>query len=81
MENRINKIMELSDGSKYIVVKQAIYRNENYFVVAKITSDEENVENDFKVVHEVINDAKSTIEEVNDEGLFKLIIKYVGLEE
>ena len=40
MENRINKIMELADGNKYIIMKQAIYKNENYYIAIKITEDE-----------------------------------------
>ena len=88
MENRINKIMELSDGSKYIIIKQAIYKNENYFVAVRVNDEEddtvdiENIDEDnVRVLHEISINGQASIEDVTDPDLFKLIIKYVGLEE
>ena len=88
MENRINKIMELSDGSKYIIIKQAIYKNENYFVAVRVnyeeddTLDIENIDEDnVRVLHEISINGQASVEDVADPDLFKLIIKYVGLEE
>lgn len=88
MENRINKIMELADGNKYIIVKQAIYKNENYYVAVKINDDETDImdienlqEENTKVLHELIYEGKPSVEDVTDPDLFELIIKYVGLEE
>lgn len=86
MENRINQIMELADGNKYIVLKQAIYKNENYYVVSKVNEEETDImdineEGNIRVLHEFINDGKPSVEDVTDKDLFKLIIKYVGLEE
>lgn len=88
MENRINKIMELSDGNKYIVIKQAIYKNESYYVAARINEEETDVEDisnidegNLKVLHEFDYEGQSAVEDVTDPDLFKLIIKYTGLEE
>lgn len=87
MENRINKIMELADGNKYIVIKQAIYKSENYYVVVRVNEEEtdtldiENTEENVKVLHELMYKGQAAVEEVTDPDLFKLIIKYVGLEE
>ena len=41
MENRIHQVMELENGKKYVVIKQAIYKGHNYFVAARLTDDEE----------------------------------------
>jgi len=88
IENRINKIMELADGDKYIIVKQAIYKDESYYVAVKVTDDEEDVvdikeleDDNIKVLHEVIFEGQPAVEDVTDPDLFKLIVKYVGLEE
>lgn len=87
MENRINKIMELADGNKYIVIKQAIYKNENYYVAVRVNEEEtdtldiENAKENIKVLHELMYEGQAAVEEVTDPDLFKLIIKYVGLEE
>ena len=33
MENRINKVLTLRNGKKYVVLNQAIYKQNNYFFV------------------------------------------------
>lgn len=88
MENRINKIMGLSDGNKYIVIKQAIYKNESYYIAAKINEEETDIEDisninegNLRVLHEFNGEGQATVETVTDPDLFKLIIKYTGLEE
>lgn len=88
MENRINSILELEDGKKYIISKQAIYKNENYYVAIRITDDETDIEDinddtmaNFRVLHEVMYEGKPSVEDVTNPELFKLIIKYVGLTE
>ncbi|MBE6149294.1 MAG: hypothetical protein E7170_01050 [Firmicutes bacterium] len=88
MENRINKIMELANGNKYIIAKQAIYQNENYYVAIRITDDESTITNiqdltqdNVKVFKEVLFEGRLSVEEVIDPKLFKLIVKYVGLDE
>lgn len=78
MENRINTIMTLADGSKYLIIKQAIYKNENYFVATKLDSNEE-LTDEVRVLHEIKSD-DTYVEDVKDLDLFDLIIKYVGLE-
>lgn len=88
MENRINKIMELANGNKYIIAKQAIYKNENYYVAIRITDDESALTNiqdltqdNVKVLREMLFEGRLSVEEVTDPKLFKLIVKYVGLDE
>lgn len=78
MENRINTIMTLADGSKYLIMKQAIYKNENYFVAIKLDSKEE-LTDEVRVLHEIKSD-DTYVEDIKDLDLFDLIIKYVGLE-
>lgn len=81
MENRINQIMELDNGKKYIVVKQAIYKQDTYYVVARVTNDEKDIEDEYLVLKQIFIDGKQAITEVEDPNLFKIIIKYVGLLE
>ena len=81
MENRINQIVELADGNKYIVMKQAVYRNENYYVVAKVTDDETDVLEEFDVLKQVIYNDQPCMIKVTDPSLIKLVSQYVGLVE
>lgn len=88
VENRIKQIMELDDNSKYVVVKQAMYKGESYYVAVKVTDDEEDVvldkelaEENVKIFHQILVDGVEAVEEVEDLELFELIIKYLDLEE
>lgn len=81
MENRINQVMELADGNKYVVMKQAFYKNENYYVTAKLTDDENDVLDEFLVFKQVKHDGQDCMLAVDDPSLVKLVCKYVGLLE
>lgn len=80
MENRINQIIELEDGNKYIVLKQAIYHDENYFTAARISDDEANIYEEFHLLHEVNESGETFIETVTDDNLVQLLLKYFDKE-
>lgn len=77
MENRINKIMTLNDGKKYIVLNQAIYKGTNYFFVVRLTEDESDVTDEFRIIEEVLKDEKRYIRNVEDEKMIELLSKYL----
>lgn len=81
MENRINQIIELADGQKFIVMKQAIYHDENYFAAARISDDEQEVYEDFHFFHEIEKDGQTYIETVVDVEIEKLLLKHLDQEE
>ncbi len=78
MENRINQVMELADGRKYVVIKQAIYKGNNYFVSMRLTEDEEDVLDEIVVFQEVEHEGQKSVQKVKDPNLFSVICKYVG---
>ena len=79
MENRINQVMELADGRKYVVIKQAIYKGNNYFVSMRLTDDEEDVLDEIVVFQEVEYEGQKSVQKVKDPNLFSVICKYVGV--
>lgn len=79
MENRINKIMTLVDGSKYFILKQAIYKNENYYAVIGIADNEEDLLDDHAILHELERDGQVGVEEVTDVETLKIITQYLGI--
>ena len=79
MENRINQVMELADGRKYVVIKQAIYKGNNYFVSMRLTDDEEDVADEIIVFQEVEHEGQKSVQKVTDPNLFSLVCKYVGV--
>lgn len=80
MENRINQIMTLKNGRKYIILRQAIYKGENYFVAAKLSDDEKKITEDYVTVHEFVKDDKKFVEVVTDPQLLALIMKHLDQE-
>ena len=81
MENRINQVMELADGRKYVVIKQAIYKGNNYFVSMRLTDDEEDVTDEIIVFQEVEHEGQKSVQKVKDPNLLSLVCKYVGVLE
>lgn len=79
MINRINQVMELADGKKYVVVKQAIYKEKTYYVSLRLTDDEENVMEELVVFEEVDFNNKKSVQKVKDQNILKLVLEYVGL--
>ena len=78
MENRINSILELANGEKYVVINQAVYKGTNYFLVARISDDEKDLVGDIKIVEEKLKDGLLGIEIVKDVKLLELLTKYLG---
>lgn len=77
MENRINKIMTLKNGKKYVVLNQAIYKENNYFFVVGVEDNEEELTDEFRIIQEVNKDGKKFIKDVHDPDLINLLAKYL----
>ena len=78
MENRINKIIGLSNGSKYLVLNQACYKQINYYFVVGVTEDEQNITNEFRLLEEKIVDGKLLLSSVEDQETIKLLAEYLA---
>lgn len=76
MDNLINNILTLDNDEKYIVLNQALYQNKNYFLVAKVTDDEEDVLDEFKLLEEIEINGEKALQLVNDKKVVELLTKY-----
>ena len=81
MENRINSILELENGEKYVVLNQAVYQERNYYLVAKTTDDENDITGDIKFCEETHEDGILAIKLVKDTKLIALLSKYFRPQE
>ena len=77
MENRINSVLELANGEKYVVINQAIYQDRNYFLVGKTSDDEKSLTGEIKIVEEVMENGMLGIRLVNDLKLLELLTKFL----
>ena len=39
MENRIDQLVTLANGKKYVIINQAIYQNNTYFYASEVTEE------------------------------------------
>lgn len=76
MENLINSILTLDNDEKYMVLNQALYQNKNYFLVARVTDDEEDVLEEFKLLEETEVNGEKALQLVTDEKIIDLLTKY-----
>jgi len=81
MENRINSILELADGSKYVVINQAVYQGGNYYLLSSVSDDEEDLTGEVVIAAEKMQDGVIGIELVKDEKLIDLLTKYLVPQE
>ncbi len=79
MENRINQIITTEDGSKYMILHQAIYEGQNYYVCCGVEANDDLNEN-FYLFKEV-KGKDTSIERVEDEAMAKFILEHLDLME
>lgn len=76
MENLINSILILDNDEKYMVLNQAVYQNKNYFFVVKVSENEEELLDEFKLLEEVDVNGQKSLQLVTDEKIIDLLAKY-----
>ncbi len=81
MENKINKVVTLANGKKYFILKQAIYKGENYFMVAEVTEDGEDLKEKFNILHETVEDGKTYIQFEKNPKTIQIILSHLNIEE
>lgn len=79
MENRINQVLTLENGQKLLILHQAIYNNENYYVCNGVTDDKKDVTDEFVLLHEIKKDGKTSVEVVTDPTLAQFIFEHLNL--
>lgn len=80
MENRTNQIIELGDGTKYIIVRHLVYQDESYYISNRITDDEKDLLEEVMIMHEVKKDGKIFVEKVVDPDLLQVLINNAEIE-
>ena len=81
MENRINHVITLDNGKKYFILKQAIYKGDNFFVAAELEDNEEEITNTFVIFHEIKEDGKNIVRVEKDKEVLNVILKHLDLKE
>lgn len=79
MENRINQIITLENGKKFMILHQAIYNNVNYFVCSGVDEAETDLSDDFYLFEEVKKGDDSYLKIVEDANMAKFIFEHLDL--
>lgn len=78
MENRINQIITTVDNNKYMILHQAIYNGQNYYVCCGVDSNE-SLNEEFYLLEEIKDNDKVFVKAVEDENMAKFILKHLNL--
>lgn len=79
MENYTNQVLDLDDGTKYFILRQAVYKGTTYFLVAELTDDEENFTNKFAFFEKVGSD-ELKVKKVTDKNIIEILAKNIKLD-
>ena len=81
MENRINKVIKLSDDKQYYLLKQAVYNNESYYTAVEVTDDMQTLTEEFILLHETNEDGKVFFSQVTEPKMIQMLLKYMRVPE
>lgn len=81
MTNKINHILTLDDGLKFLVINQVIYRNTNYYFVARITDDESDITGEYRIVEEIKKGEDIYLSTVKDTETIRTLAEYLEPKE
>lgn len=79
MENLTNQILDLANGKKYFVLRQAVYKGNTYFLAAGVTEDEEDFTNDFVFLQKV-EDNGLKVKKVTDQAVIEVLAKNIKID-
>ena len=80
MDNITNQVLDLENGKKYFVLRQAVYKGVTYFLGAELTEDEEDFTNNFAFLEKVDNDGKMGVKVVKDQEVIEVLAKNIKLD-
>lgn len=80
MENRTNQIVELGDGTKFLIIRHLVYQDSSYYISNRITDDEKDLLDEVMIMREVKKDGKTYVEKVTDPEILQVIISNAQIE-
>lgn len=79
MDNITNQVLDLENGKKYFVLRQAVFKGVTYFFGVELTPDEEDFTNNF-VFLERVGDGDLMIKKVTDQSIIEVLAKNIKIE-
>ena len=79
MENITNQILDLENGKKYFVLRQAVFKGITYFLGAEVTDDEEDFTNEFVFLEKMDSD-DLMVKKVTDPKIIEVLAKNIKID-
>ena len=79
MNSTVNLMFKLDNGIKYVILKQAIYKNEDYYIASKLDHHNNPIADDITFFHQIDFNGQVKMEEVTDIKLMKFLYNYMQL--
>ncbi len=80
MENLTNQVLEVNNGKKYFILRQAAYKGTTYFLAALVNDDESNFTNEFVFLEKVDENDKFYLKEVTDAVILNILAQNIKLD-
>lgn len=75
MENQIDKIITLDDGSKYMIMDQGNYNGKSYFLTSQLNSNDD-LTDKILIFEETVENGEKKVSTVIDEKILKALAEY-----
>lgn len=79
MESRINQVIKLDNGNSYVILKQVVYKDNNYYMVSRLDLNNNPMADDLSFFHEFSVDGNLKVEEVIDMELVNYLYDYMKI--
>lgn len=75
MQSNLFKILDFLDGNKWFVIAEKFYNNQNYKYLIKLTDDEEDFIEEFKLIKYFVIDGSEYMSDVTDAKESEAVMK------
>jgi len=81
MNNKINHILTLEDGLKFLVINQVIFKEKNYYFVARVTEDESDITGEYRILEEEKRGEDIFLSTVRDAETVRMLAEYLDPQQ
>ena len=79
MDNRINQVVQLDDGNKYVILKQVVYKNDSYYIAVKLDENNNPLSDEISFFHQIEINGQLKFEEVTNNDLMQYLYNYMKI--
>lgn len=78
MENRTNQVIELENNKEYLVLRQAVFRGDTYYITSEVKNDGEDFDKNLTILKETDENDKKYVSIVEDKEIIDTILEHIA---